>query len=193
MDNQPMGDWSAWANYVSERPGQDIRAEIERNGQTLELILRPDNVNGKGRMGVYAPYFVTERYNLWRSFILGIEKTWDISLLTLRVMVKMLTLQISHEHISGPITIAQFAGQSAQLGIVVFLSFLGIVSVSLGVINLLPVPLLDGGHLLLYLIEWIKGNPLTENAEFLLQRIGLTLLICLMGLAIFNDLERLFN
>jgi regulator of sigma E protease len=193
MDNQPMGDWSAWANYVSERPGQDIRAEIERNGQTLELILRPDNVNGKGRMGVYAPYFVTERYNLWRSFILGIEKTWDISLLTLRVMVKMLTLQISHEHISGPITIAQFAGQSAQLGIVVFLSFLGLVSVSLGVINLLPVPLLDGGHLLLYLIEWIKGNPLTENAEFLLQRIGLTLLICLMGLAIFNDLERLFN
>jgi len=193
MDNQPISDWTAWANYVSERPGQDIEAEIERNNQKLILILRPENVNGKGRMGVYAPYFVTERYNLWGSFSQGVEKTWDISVLTLRVMVKMLTLQISHKHISGPITIAQFSGRSAELGIVVFLSFLGLVSVSLGVINLLPVPLLDGGHLLLYLIEWIKGNPVTENTEFFLQRIGLTLLIGLMGLAIFNDLERLFN
>ncbi len=193
MDNQPISDWSTWAKYVSERPGQDIEAEIERNNQKLILILRPENVNGKGRMGVYAPYFVTERYNLWGSFTKGVEKTWDISVLTLRVMVKMLTLQISPKHISGPITIAQFSGRSAELGIVVFLSFLGLVSVSLGVINLLPVPLLDGGHLFLYLIEWIKGNPVTENTEFFLQRIGLTLLIGLMGLAIFNDLERLFN
>jgi regulator of sigma E protease len=193
MDNIPIKDWTAWANYVSERPGQNIRAEIERNHQTLELILQPDNVDGKGRMGVYAPYFVTERYNLWQSFTLGLEKTWDISVLTLRVMVKMVTLQISPEHISGPISIAEFAGKSAQLGIVVFLSFLGLVSVSLGVINLLPVPLLDGGHLLFYLIEWIKGNPVTENTEFFLQRIGIALLICLMGLAIFNDLERLFK
>jgi len=193
MDNQPISDWSTWAKYVSERPGQDIEAEIERNNQKLILILRPENVNGKGRMGVYAPYFVTERYNLWGSFTHGVEKTWDISVLTLRVMVKMLTLQISPKHISGPITIAQFSGRSVQLGIVVFLSFLGLVSVSLGVINLLPVPLLDGGHLFLYLIEWIKGNPVTENTEFFLQRIGLTLLIGLMGLAIFNDLERLFN
>jgi len=193
MDNQTVSDWTTWANYISERPEQDIEAEIERGNQKLILILKPENVNGKGRMGVYAPYFVTERYNLWDSFIQGVEKTWEISVLSLRVMVKMLTLQISHEHISGPISIAQFAGQSAQLGIVVFLSFLGLVSVSLGIINLLPVPLLDGGHLLLYLIEWIKGNPVTENTEFFLQRIGLTLLIGLMGLAIFNDLERLFN
>lgn len=193
MDNQPISDWSVWAEYVTQRPNQDIRAEIERNNQNIELILRPDNVKGKGRMGVYAPYFVTERYNLWPAFIQGLEKTWDISVLTLRVMVKMLTLQISHEHISGPISIAQYAGQSAQLGIGIFLSFLGLVSVSLGVINLLPIPVLDGGHLLLYLIEGIKGNPVTENTESILQRIGLALLIGLMGLAIFNDLERLFS
>jgi len=193
LDRQPINDWVAWAKYVEQRPGENIYAIIERNNQRLELILKPDNINGKGRMGVYAPYFVTERYNLWRSFINGMEKTWDMSVLTLRVMVKMLTLQISHEHISGPISIAQFAGQSAQLGLAVFLSFLGLVSVSLAIINLLPIPLLDGGHLFFYLIEWIKGNPVTEQTEYFFQRIGLTLLLGLMGLAIFNDLERLFN
>ncbi len=193
LDDKPISDWSSWAEYVNQRPGQDIHAEIERNGQKLKLILIPDNINGKGRMGVYAPYFTIERYNLWNSFTNGIEKTYDMSILTLRLMVKMLTLQVSYEHISGPISIAQFAGQSAQLGLAVFLSFLGLVSISLGVINLLPIPLLDGGHLFLYSIEWIKGSPVTENTEFFLQRIGLALLLCLMGLAIFNDLERLFN
>ncbi len=193
LDDKPISDWSSWAEYVNQRPGQDIHAEIERNGQKLKLILIPDNINGKGRMGVYAPYFTIERYNLWNAFTNGIEKTYDMSILTLRLMVKMLTLQVSYEHISGPISIAQFAGQSAQLGLAVFLSFLGLVSVSLGVINLLPIPLLDGGHLFLYSIEWVKGSPVTENTEFFLQRIGLALLLCLMGLAIFNDLERLFN
>jgi regulator of sigma E protease len=193
LDNQPISDWSAWARYVNQRPLQEISAEIERNHQPLKLTLIPDNIDGKGRMGVYAPYFVTERYNLWQAVTQGIEKTWDISILTLRVMVKMLTLQISHEHISGPITIAQFAGQTAQMGFSVFLSFLGLVSVSLGVINLLPIPLLDGGHLFFYFLEWIKGNPVTEQTEYLLQRIGMVLLLGLMGLAIFNDLGRIFS
>jgi len=155
----------------------------------------------KGRMGTkyivppesFDIYFSTERYGLGRALLQGLAKTWDICVLTLRLMVKMLTLQVSHEHLSGPISIAQFAGQSAQLGLSVFLSFLGLVSVSLGVINLLPIPLLDGGHLLFYLIEWIKGNPVTEKTESLLQGIGMALLFCLMGLAIFNDLERLFS
>lgn len=193
LDKQPINDWQAWALYVKQRPGQKIQAEIERHGQSLELTLIPQTVNGEGKMGVYAPYFVTERYPLWTAFSKGIEKTWEISTLTLQVMVKMLTLQISHDHISGPISIAQFAGQSAQLGFDAFLSFLGLVSVSLGVINLLPIPLLDGGHLLLYFIEWIKGNPVTERTEYLLQRLGLTLLLSLMGLALFNDLGRLLN
>ncbi|EDN68708.1 Peptidase M50, putative membrane-associated zinc metallopeptidase [Beggiatoa sp. PS] len=157
------------------------------------MTLKPDNIDGKGRMGVYAPFFVKESYNLWDAFTQSLVKTWEISELTIRLMVKMLTLQVSYEHISGPISIAQFAGQSAQIGLSAFLSFLGLVSVSLGVINLLPIPLLDGGHLLLYSIEWIKGSRVTEKTEFLLQRIGLTLLLGLMGLAIFNDLERLFS
>ena len=193
LDNQPITDWKTWAFYVKQRPGQKIQAEIERNGQSLELTLVPQAVNGEGKMGVYAPYLVTERYPLWTALVKSIAKTWEISTLTLQVMVKMLTLQISSEHISGPISIAQFAGQSAQLGFDAFLAFLGLVSVSLGVINLLPIPLLDGGHLLLYLIELIKGNPVTERTEYLLQRLGLTLLLSLMGLALFNDLGRLLN
>jgi regulator of sigma E protease len=193
LDNQPITDWQTWASYVRERPGQTIQATVERHGQAIELTLIPQTVNGKGKVGVYAPYFVTEHYPLWTAVTKGIAKTWEISTLTLQIMAKMLTLQISSEHISGPISIAQFAGQSAQLGFDAFLSFLGLVSVSLGVINLLPIPLLDGGHLLLYFIEWIKGNPVTERTEYLLQRLGLTLLLSLMGLALFNDLGRLLN
>lgn len=200
LDNEPIDDWTALSSYVNQHIGQEISVEIERNQQQLKLTLTPDNVDGKGRLGIYAPqrtipdeYLETERYHLGNAFIQGMVKTWDISVLTLRVMVKMVTLQVSHQHISGPITIAQFAGQSARLGIDIFLSFLGLVSVSLGIINLLPIPLLDGGHLLLYLIEWTKGSPVTETTEYLLQRIGLALLLGLMGLAIFNDLERLFS
>jgi len=193
LDNQEISDWTALVKYIIQRPEQDIRVEIKRNHQQLSLILRPDNVSGKGRMGVYAPYFVTERYGVWKAFTQGTEKTWDMSVLTLQLMGKMFTLQISHEHISGPISIAQFAGKSAELGMAIFLSFLGLVSVSLGVLNLLPIPLLDGGHLFFYLIEAIKGSPVSENTESVFQRVGLTLLIGLMGLAIFNDLERLFS
>jgi len=105
----------------------------------------------------------------------------------------MLTLEVSPKNISGPITIAEIAGQTAQIGLVAFLSFLGLVSVSLAVLNLLPIPILDGGHLLLYLIEWIKGSPLTDNAQLLFQRVGLTIIIGLTGLAIFNDLDRLIS
>ena len=193
LDNQEISDWMALVKYIIQRPEQDIRVEIERNHQKLSLILRPDNVGGKGRMGVYAPYFVTERYGLWRAFTQGAEKTWDMSVLTLRLMAKMFTLQISYEHISGPISIAEYAGKSAELGMAIFLSFLALVSVSLGVLNLLPIPLLDGGHLFFYLIEGIKGSPVSENTESLFQQVGLTLLIGLMGLAIFNDLGRLFS
>jgi regulator of sigma E protease len=193
LDEQVIENWATWAKYISERPNQSIKATIERNLQRFELTLVPENIDGQGRMGVYAPFWVQERYGFWFAFNRGIEKTWDISVLTIQIMFKMLTLKVSTEHISGPITIAQFAGQSAQLGISRFLSFLGLVSVSLGIINLLPIPMLDGGHLLLYLIEAIKGRPVTEQTEIILQKIGLTLLLGLMGLALFNDLGRLMG
>jgi len=193
LDDQPIEDWLAWAKYISERPDQAIKATIERKLNQFELTIIPENVNGTGRMGVYVPFWVQEKYPFWTALTKGIDKTWEISILTIQIMYKMLTLKVSTEHISGPITIAQFAGQSAQLGLSRFLSFLGLVSVSLGIINLLPIPMLDGGHLFLYLIEAIKGSPVTEQTELILQKIGLTLLLGLMGLAIFNDIGRLIG
>ncbi|OQW95837.1 MAG: RIP metalloprotease RseP [Beggiatoa sp. IS2] len=195
LDNQPVEDWRAWAEYIAEHPDVDIRTEVDRGGERLFLVLRPANIDGKGYAGVRISedYFSTERYGLGMAFLRGITKTWETSVLTVRLLGKMLMLQLSPKNISGPISIAQYAGYSAQRGFFMFLYFLGLVSVSLAIINLFPIPLLDGGHLLLYLLEAIKGGPVTENTQFLLQRVGLTLLLSLMGLAIFNDLERLFS
>jgi len=201
VDGETIKNWDEWADYISKRPNMEITASIERNQQTLTVLIKPDNYNGQGRMGVYGPrqfdipeqYLITERYSLWQSLTKGVFTTWEMSVLSLRVMFKMLLLEISPKNISGVISIAEYAGKTVQLGFVAFLNFLGLVSVSLAVINLLPIPLLDGGHLLLYAIEGVKGSPLTETSEYLLQRIGLVLLLSLMGLAIFNDLTRLLN
>jgi len=200
LDGQMIEDWFDWADYISARPDTDVHAEIERHGKIIQLTLRPENKEGRGLMGVYAPkndipkdLIVVEHYGLGDAFLLGIKKTWDVSVLTLRLFGKMLTAQVSVKNISGPVSIAEYAGKTAQLGIVTFLGFLGLVSVSLGILNLLPIPLLDGGHLFLYGIEWLKGSPLAENTQYILQQIGLVLLLSLMGLAIFNDLGRLLN
>ncbi|MCK5719904.1 MAG: RIP metalloprotease RseP [Thiomargarita sp.] len=193
VDNESVDNWNSFVEYVRERPEQSILTTIERQQQQLKITLIPKNVDGIGKMGVYNYFFVSESYTFIPAFIHGMNKTWDMSVLTLQVMAKMLTLQVSYKHISGPITIAEYAGKSAQMGIAVFLSFLGLVSVSLAVINLLPIPILDGGHLFFYLIEWIKGNPVSEKTEYFLQQVGIILLFGLMMLAIFNDLTRLFN
>jgi regulator of sigma E protease len=121
------------------------------------------------------------------------QKTWDVSMLTLKMIWKMLMLEVSLENLSGPISIAQYAGDSAEVGASRFLEFLAIVSVSLGILNLLPIPVLDGGHLMYYLIELFRGKPLSEEAQMVGQRLGLVLLAGLMGLAFFNDFARLLG
>ena len=118
-------------------------------------------------------------------------KTWDMSTLTLRVLWKMVSGEASLSNISGPITIATYAGVTASIGLVSFLSFLAVISVSLGVLNLLPVPMLDGGHLFYYFIEIIKGSPVSEAFELRGQQVGMAILALLMSVAIFNDLQRL--
>jgi regulator of sigma E protease len=123
----------------------------------------------------------------------AINKTWDMSLLTLRMLGRMLVGKASLENLSGPLTIAQFAGQAASAGLIAFLSLLALVSISLGVLNLLPVPVLDGGHLLYYLIEGIKGSPLSEAIQHVGQQVGIVVLLLLMGLALFNDFNRLLG
>ncbi len=136
---------------------------------------------------------VVTRYGPLDALQQGVVKTWDMSLLTLRTLWKMLVGQASLDNISGPISIAQYAGQSASFGLASFLSFLAIVSLSLGVLNLLPMPVLDGGHLMYYLIELLKGSPVSERTEILVRRIGIALLFALMSLALFNDFSRLLR
>jgi regulator of sigma E protease len=134
---------------------------------------------------------VVVRHGLLGAFPAALGKTWEVTTLTLRTLWKMVTGKASVENLSGPISIAQYAGQSATIGLVAFLGFLGIVSVSLGVLNLLPVPILDGGHLLYYLVELVKGSPVTEATQLVGQKIGIVMLLALMSVAFYNDILRL--
>jgi len=204
-DGEPMTDWDTWVGYVQARPDQTIRVEIERGEVTMELSVRPeraeDATGAVGRIGAYVrvPPAVGEelrtetRYGPLVALQQGAIKTWDMSALTLRTLWKMLLGDASLDNISGPISIAQYAGHTASIGLGTFLNFLAIVSISLGVLNLLPVPILDGGHLMYYLIEFVKGSPVSERTEMFGQRIGIALLFALMSLALFNDFTRLLG
>ena len=121
----------------------------------------------------------------------ALAQTWDTSILSLRMMGRMLTGELSWKNLSGPVTIADYAGQSARLGLGYYLRFLALISISLGVLNLLPVPVLDGGHLMYYLVEFFKGGPVSERALEIGQQIGFALLALLMAFAFYNDINRL--
>ena len=206
-DGEPIADWAHWVRLVRAHPAQPLHVLIERSGARVELTITPDReLDGEvvfGRIGAgvadadadqaRAHYYVTERLLPWDALARGVVRTADVSLLTVRMLWRMLLLEVSVENLSGPISIAQYAGVSAQIGLTRFLEFLAIVSVSLGILNLLPVPLLDGGHLLYYLAEAVRGRPLSEAVQFAGQRLGIALLVGLMGLAFYNDLSRLFG
>ncbi|MGB5716877.1 MAG: RIP metalloprotease RseP [Gammaproteobacteria bacterium] len=205
-DDTPVSNWEQWVEYVRARPGEGITMQVMRQGKIVELSVTPDreseNGNSIGRIGAYvqlpgekerATMRVVVRYGLLQAVPVALYKTWDVTTLTLRTLWKMVNGRASVENLSGPISIARYAGQSASVGLATFLGFLGIVSVSLGVLNLLPVPILDGGHLLFYLVEIVKGSPLSETAQLVGQKIGITLLLALMSLAFYNDLVRLFE
>ena len=202
-----IADWDDWVEVVREHPQQTIQVTIERQGRTLERSLTPSarqgGPNGEriGYIGA-APALpegfeerLYTRYSLGplAAFPAAAARTWDMSIMTLRMMAKMIQGEVALKNLSGPINIAHYAGQSARLGLVPFLGFLAIVSVSLGVLNLLPIPVLDGGHLMYYVIELVKGSPLSERAQIVGQQLGLVMLVLLMGLAIFNDLARLMS
>ena len=205
-DGEAVRNWAWWVDYVRKRPGQAIQLVLLRDGAEVELLLTPERVvedeESIGRIGAYvrlpsdeqrATMRVVVRYGLLEALPAALEKTYEITTLTYRTLWKMVTGKASVENLSGPISIARYAGQSASIGLASFLGFLGIVSVSLGVLNLLPVPVLDGGHLFFYLVEWIKGSPMTDAAQLVGQKIGITLLLGLMTLAFYNDLSRLLH
>jgi regulator of sigma E protease len=206
-EGQPIYTWYEWVEFVRDHPRVSFNAEIERAGEHLILTLRPGAVEGEkgsgaiGRIGA-APkpsdelpeeLRATLRYSPWAAIPQAVEKTWEIGSLTILMLGKMLLGEVSAKSISGPITIAQYAGYSAQIGFTPFLNFLAVVSISLAVLNLLPVPVLDGGHLLYYFIELVRGKPLSEQAQALGQQIGIVALVGLMCLAFYNDLARLFG
>ena len=205
VDAEPIRDWSAWVDYVRARPGQRLQVEIERDGapMALELVPRAVEDHGEtiGQIGAYVrqPADMREeirtevRYGPVESIGRSVDKTWEMTALTLRTLWGMVTGKASVENISGPISIAQYAGYSASIGLASFLKFLAIVSISLGVLNLLPVPVLDGGHLLFNIIEWIQGKPLSEHAQQIGQQLGIFALLALMSIAFYNDLSRLFG
>jgi regulator of sigma E protease len=204
-DGAAVADWSAWVTIVRARPAQPMRVLVERGGVHYTLDITPvrqvdgDAVYGRIGAGVADAelaldhYYVTERLLPWQAIARGVLRTVEVTVLSVRMLWRMLLLEVSVENLSGPISIAQYAGVSAQIGLTRFLEFLAIVSVSLGILNLLPVPLLDGGHLLYYLAEAVRGRPLSEAVQFAGQRLGIALLVGLMGLAFYNDLSRLFG
>ncbi|MBT5031182.1 MAG: RIP metalloprotease RseP [Proteobacteria bacterium] len=204
IDGQITDQWEHLVSAVVDRPGEELRVLVERDGAELELRVVPEAVTegGRtfGRIGV-APQAgeipenkrVLARYGPLQAVLKGVDETWLMSVLTLRMLGKMLTLEVSPKNISGPITIAQYAGQTAQIGLQPFISFLAIISISLGVLNLLPIPMLDGGHLLFYFGEVITRRPTSERVMAMGQQLGLGLLLGLMCLAFYNDIFRLIG
>ena len=203
-DGEAIADWTAFVQVVRAHPETAFPIVISRQEQVFDLELRPVAVEEQGRRigraGVSPEASrALEAYRIHRvldpaqAFAAAVVETWDKSRFTLVMLGQMLVGKASLDNLSGPISIASAAGQTAQIGLEAFLRFLAIVSLSLGVINLLPLPLLDGGHLMYYLVEILTGKPVSAERQALFQRFGVVLLGSLMFIAIFNYLQRLFN
>ena len=204
VDGIAIESWLSLVEMIRVKPEQSMQFVVLRDGGEISITVVPDSRKAEGgeQQGYIGAYqhipeqvrqqLVTHiEYSPLDAASRAVVKTWDMSSLTLRVLWKMLTGEANLANISGPITIATYAGVTASIGIVSFFSFLAVISVSLGVLNLLPVPMLDGGHLFYYLIEIIKGSPVSEAFELRGQQIGIAILALLMSIAIFNDIQRL--
>ena len=202
IDDQPINDWQAVVSYVQARPAATIELTLERAGQRINLpvLLTTQGADAEPRgylgMGVAGGEWPAEmlrdvRFGPFAAVLEGAQRTWTMSALTLGSLKKMLFGELSVKNLSGPITIAKVAGASAESGIRSFLNFMAYLSISLGVLNLLPIPVLDGGHLLFYLVEWVRGRPVSERIQALGMQMGIALVVCVMLLAVFNDLARL--
>ena len=203
VDGVSISDWDALVNIIQERPNQLTKLSVSRKNQDLVLEITPNSINKAGKRigqigavvlvdeGVMRAYLTTVHNSSSEALLRAFQKTWETAAFSLKMLGNMLTGQLSIKSISGPVTIATYAGQSAHLGFNAFLGFLAVISISLGVLNLLPIPVLDGGHLLYYMVELVKGSPVSEQVMEIGQRIGFAILGLLMVCALYNDINRL--
>ena len=202
VEGQPLTTWMTFVTLVRDNPSRPLSIEIERQGSPLSLTLIPDtkpgNEKAEGFAGVVPTitplpdeYKTVRQYGPFAAIGEATEKTWQLMKLTVTMLGKLITGDVKLNNLSGPISIAQGAGMSADYGLVYYLMFLALISVNLGIINLFPLPVLDGGHLLFLAIEKLKGGPVSERVQDFSYRIGSILLVLLMGLALFNDFSRL--
>ena len=203
VGGQPLDRWQTFVLQVRDNPGKPLVLDIERGGTPLSLTLIPDTKSvGENRSEGFAgvvpkviplpdEYRTIRQYDPFTAFYQAGDKTWQLMRLTVSMLGKLITGDVKLNNLSGPISIAQGAGVSAEYGLVYYLMFLALISVNLGIINLFPLPVLDGGHLLFLAIEKLKGGPVSERVQDFSYRIGSILLVLLMGLALFNDFSRL--
>ena len=202
VDDLTIDDWQTWVEYVRKRPETALQVRLERNAQILNLTVIPELLEDGGlrigRVGVgVKPYSMPEDmiraydYSIAGAFIASVNKTWETSGFVLLSVKKLILGEISTKNLSGPITIAKVAGSSAESGLRSFIGFVALLSVFLAVFNLLPIPVLDGGHLFYYLIEVIKRKPVSDKVQILGYQVGLFLVISLSVLALYNDIMRL--
>jgi regulator of sigma E protease len=205
VDGEPVADFAELVDRVQPSPGKTLAFTVERKGGSfqvpIEVEAQREGDRLVGRIGIQPVQALAvpedmkalERYGVVAASGRAVEKTWNMSVLTVRMIWNVVTGDVSVKNLSGPINIAEYAGFSARQGILSFLSFLAIVSVSLFVLNLLPIPILDGGQVVYQLAELVKGSPLSERAQAVGQQIGILLLLVLMSFAFYNDLSRLFS
>lgn len=205
VDGQPVEHWMDVVSAIRAAVDKEIEVEVRRGDETRLIRMAPAEAfeNGKriGRVGIgpqdiefdRSRLVTTVRYSPFDALAKAVTTTWETSTFSLGILGRMLTGDVSWKNLSGPVTIADYAGQSARLGLSYYLKFLALISISLGVLNLLPIPILDGGHLMYYIVEIIKGGPVSEKAMEIGQQIGLALLVMLMAFAFYNDINRLLS
>ena len=206
MDGKPVDDWVAWVEYIRDHPLQPIHLEVERQGRVISLTVTPralESGEGKaiGRIGaanqgaedLWKPYLVRYRMGALEAVPEAFRRTWEFSVLTLKVVWRMLTGEASLKNLGGPITMADAAGSAVSAGLVNFLKLLAVISISLGVFNLFPIPVLDGGHLLFFAVEAVTGRPVSEEAMARAQQFGMALLLALMVVVFYQDILRLME
>ena len=205
IDSVPVNDFRQIVDYISARPGERVNIDYRRGGAThsVQVTVASEEAAGRriGRIRVQQPAGVTYPPDMLLHTELGVSgalaraggEAWNMTMLQARLFWRMVLGRVSLKNLSGPLSIAEFAGDSAEAGVASFMSFLVLISLSLGFLNLLPIPILDGGQILFQLVEWLKGSPLSDRAQALGQQVGIALLIVLMGVALYNDIARQFG